>query len=227
MSHSGANWKAVDPRWAEVDGLIAERLLGEDEALSSCLQASAAAGLPDIAVSAAQGRFLQMLVEMLGAQRVLEIGTLGGFSTIHLARGLFPGGEVQTLEHRADYARVAAHNLRAAGLGDRVEIHVGKALDLLPGLEGPFDLAFIDADKGNNAAYVDHALRMARPGSLIVVDNVVRQGNILDPAPDDDSAIASRALYDHVAQQPRLRGTALQTVGDKGWDGMMLLRVTE
>ena len=218
-----ANWKPVDPRWTGVDALIEDRLLGDDEALAACLEASAAAGLPDIAVSAAQGRFLQILVELTGARRVLEIGTLGGYSTIHLARGL---GEVVSLECDAEYADVARGNIERAGLADRVTVLTGAALDLLPELDGPFDLAFIDADKVNNAAYVDHALRLSRPGALIVVDNVVRDGNVLDPAQGDESAIASRALYDHVAAHARLDGTALQTVGSKGWDGMMFLRVT-
>ena len=221
-----ANWKPVDPRWTGVDALIDDRLLDADDALAACLEASTAAGLPDIAVSAAQGRFLQMLVELMGARRVLEIGTLGGYSTIHLARGLGEGGEIVTLERDANYAEVARGNIERAGVADRVRVLTGAALDLLPDLDGPFDLAFIDADKVNNAAYVDHALRLSRPGSLIVVDNVVRDGNVLDPAEGDESAIASRALYEHVAGHARLDGTVLQTVGSKGWDGMMFLRVS-
>ena len=225
MMSGQAGWKPVDERWAAVDALIEERLLGEDDALAACLAASAEAGLPDIAVSPAQGRFLQMLVELSGARRVLEIGTLGGYSTICLGRGLADGGEVISLEREASYAELARNSIARAGLSDRVRVETGQALDLLPGLEGPFDLVFIDADKVNNIAYVDHAVRLGRVGTLILVDNVVRDGTILDPAKDDDSATASRALYDHVAADPKLRATALQTVGSKGWDGIMLLQV--
>lgn len=220
-----AGWKAVDDGWQAVDGFIADRLLPEDPVLAECLERCSAAGLPDIAVSPAQGRFLQMLVALSGARRVLEIGTLGGYSTIHLARGLALGGQLVTLEAQASFAQVALANFRAAGLADRIELHIGGALTNLPGLTGPFDLTFIDADKPNNCAYVDHALHLSRPGALIVVDNVVREGTVLEPADDDESAIGTRALYAHVFQHARLEATALQTVGGKGWDGMMFLRV--
>jgi predicted O-methyltransferase YrrM len=220
-----AGWKAVDEAWQAVDQFIADRLLPDDPALAECLARCSAAGLPDIAVSAAQGRFLQMLAAMSGASRVLEIGTLGDYSTIHLARGLAEDGQVVTLEAQGTFAAVARANFRAAGLGERIALHVGEALTSLPALTGPFDLTFIDADKPNNCAYVDHALRLSRPGALIVVDNVVREGTVLEPADDDESAIGTRALYEHVFQHPRLEATALQTVGGKGWDGMMFLRV--
>lgn len=220
-----AGWKAVDERWQAVDHFVAARLLPDDKVLDDCLARCEAVGLPDIAVSAAQGAFLQMMVTLTGARRVLEIGTLGGYSTIHLARGLAEGGRVVTLESQASFAEVALANFRAAGLAERIELRVEEALVTLPNLTGPFDLAFIDADKPSNCAYVDHALRLSRPGSLIVVDNVVREGTILDPPDDDESAIGTRALYEHVSHQDRLEATALQTVGGKGWDGMMFLRV--
>ena len=220
-----AGWKQVDPDWAAVDGLIEETLLGEDAVTARAAQHNARAGLPNIAVSPAQGRFLQMLCELGGAKRVLEVGTLGGYSTLFLARGVGEGGEVVTLEARKAYARVAQENFDASGFGERITLHIGAALKSLAGLDGPFDLIFIDADKPNNVNYVEGALRLSRPGSLIIVDNVVREGNILDPSDDDESAAGTRALYEHVKGHPRLEATALQTVGAKGWDGMMFLKV--
>ncbi|WP_128892398.1 O-methyltransferase [Erythrobacter sp. HKB08] len=222
-----AGWKAVDPKWSAVDGLVEDVLLEDDAELAACIARSKEAGLPDIAVSPAQGRFLQMLVELTGATRVLEIGTLGGYSTLHLARGVGEGGSVVTLEARKTYAAVAQANFDASAAGGRVEMQIGAALKSLAKLEGPFDLTFIDADKPNNCNYVDHALRLSRPGALIIVDNVVREGNILDPAEDDESAKGTRALYHYVAAEPRLEATVLQTVGEKGWDGMMFLKVTD
>ncbi|WP_284125170.1 O-methyltransferase [Parerythrobacter aestuarii] len=205
--------------------MIESTLLGEDEATAQAARHSAASGLPDIAVSPAQGRFLQMVCELIGARRVLEIGTLGGYSTLFLARGVGVGGEVVTLEAKKTYAKVAQENFDASGLGDRITMHIRAALKSLADLDGVFDLTFIDADKPNNVNYVEHALCLSRPGSLIIVDNVVREGNILDPAEGDESAKGTRALYEHVKDHPRLEATALQTVGAKGWDGMMFLRV--
>jgi predicted O-methyltransferase YrrM len=220
-------WKSVEQGWQAVDDLIGAKLLGDDPVLADCLARSHAAGLPDIAVSAPQGRLLELLAAATGARRILEVGTLGGFSTILLARGAGPEGRVTTLELLPEYARVARGNLAAAAVGDRVEVIEGPALDNLARLEGPFDLTFIDADKVNNCAYVDHAVRLSRAGALIVVDNVVRQGHVVAPDPADDSAVGTRALYDHVRDHPRLAATAIQTVGSKGWDGLMVARVLE
>ena len=219
-----AGWKAVEHKWAAVDALVGETLLGEDPVLAACLADSRAAGLPDIAVSPTQGKFLQLLVAASGAKRVLEVGTLGGFSTIFLARGAGAGGQVVSLELSPDYAEVARANIARAAPPAAVEVRVGPALGSLPKVEGPIDFAFIDADKVNNANYVDHAVRLARPGALIVVDNVVREGRVLDPQ-GDESAEATRRLYDHVGNHPRLDASALQTVGAKGWDGLMIARV--
>ena len=219
-----AGWKGVEPGWAQVDALIEATLVREDAALAACRRRSAERGLPDIAVSAAQGAFLQLLAQVTGARLVLEVGTLGGYSMIWLARGVGEGGEVISLEVDPGHAETARENLREAGLAAAVTVITGAALDTLPRLEGPFDLAFIDADKVNNAAYVEHAVRLSRPGALVIVDNVVREGRILD-ASADEAARATRALYDRVAVHPRLEATVLQTVGNKGWDGLMLARV--
>jgi predicted O-methyltransferase YrrM len=220
----GPGWKAVDRRWSAVDALIEESLLGEDPDLAACLADSRAAGLPDIAVSPAQGKFLQLLVAASGSRRVLEVGTLGGFSTIFLARGAGEGGRIVSLELDPAHAEVARANIARAAPPAAVEVRVGPALETLPRVEGPIDFAFIDADKVNNARYVDHALRLARPGALIVVDNVVREGRVLDPQ-GDEAAEATRRLYDHVGGLDRLDPTALQTVGAKGWDGLLIARV--
>lgn len=220
-----AGWKRVDDAWTVVDALIENSLLEKDAALENCLSNSREAGLPDIAVSAAQGRFLQLLAELMAAKSVLEIGTLGGYSTIFLARGVGEGGTVTTLECESEYTAVALQNIESAGVSDRVEVIEGAALDILSNLTGPFDLTFIDADKVNNCAYVEHAVRLSRSGALIIVDNVVREGNILDPAPDDESAIGTRAVYDLIGSYSQLEATAFQTVGSKGWDGMLLARV--
>jgi len=216
---------SIEQAWHAVDALIGDTLVPLDEVLSACLERSRAAGLPDIAVSPAQGKFLQLLVTASGACNVLEIGTLGGFSTIFLARGLTAGGRVVSLEANPDYAAVARENFEAAALADRVDVIAGRALETLPGLKGPFDFFFIDADKAGNCDYVDHAVRLASPGALIIVDNVVRAGAILDPKPGDLGAQGSRRLYDHVAGHASLDATVLQTVGAKGWDGMLLARV--
>lgn len=220
-----AGWKSVDPAWTAVDDLIDETLIGDDPVTAACALRNAEAGLPDIAVSPAQGCFLQMLCELMGARRVLEVGTLGGYSTLFLARGVGEGGSVLTLEAKKSFAAVAQQNFDLCGFGDRIDLHVGAAMKSLAKLDGPFDLTFIDADKPNNVNYVEHALRLSRPGSLILVDNVVREGNVLDPAEDDESAKGTRELYDHVRGHSRLDATALQTVGAKGWDGMMFLKV--
>lgn len=219
-----ADWKSVDPAWEQVDALIEHALLKPDPVLDFALQNSAKSGLPDIAVSATQGKFLQMLVQISGAKRILEVGTLGGYSTIWLARGTSRDGTVLSIEAEHDYAAVAWQNIENANLDRKVEIRVGQALDVLDLLTGPFDFTFIDADKVNNINYVEAALRLSQPGAVIVVDNVVRQGDILDP--QDESAIGTRELYEHLLNHPRLDATAVQTVGSKGWDGLLMARIT-
>ena len=213
---------APDPRWADVDGYVADRLFGPDEALAAALAANAAGGLPDIDVSPAQGRMLHLLARMAGARRILEVGTLGGYSTIELARALPPDGRLVTLELEPLHADVARRNILRAGLWDKVDVLVGPAADTLATLEGPFDFVFIDADKPSNVTYLREALRLTRPGATIVVDNVVREGKVLDADSDDPRVTGTRALFDAVAAEPRLTATVVQTVGMKKWDGFLL-----
>jgi predicted O-methyltransferase YrrM len=212
--------------WTAVDAYICDRLVGADAALDEALRANAAGGLPAIDVSAPQGKLLHLLARSIGARRILEVGTLGGYSTIWLARALPADGRLVTLELEQKHADVAAANLARAGLRERVDIRVGPALDTLPKLEsegaGPFDLAFIDADKPNNANYFAYALKLSRPGSLIVVDNVVRNGAVADAASSDENVKGARALFDALAAEPRVTATAIQTVGSKGWDGFAI-----
>ncbi|WP_431970304.1 O-methyltransferase [Nocardia sp. bgisy134] len=216
--------------WADVDAYLVDNLV-RDPDTTAALAANAAAGLPAIDVSAAQGKFLSLLARSTGAQRVLEIGTLGGFSTIWLARAVGKSGRVITLEYEPRHAEVARANVDEAGVGDRVDIRVGAALDSLPVLEAeesePFDLVFIDADKVNNSNYVRWALRLTRPGSVIIVDNVVRGGAVADDASDDPMVRASRELVEMLAAEPRVDATVLQTVGAKGWDGFAYAVVNE
>jgi predicted O-methyltransferase YrrM len=219
--------------WQAVDDYISERLLGPDPALSAALEANAAGGLPPIDVSAAQGRMLHLFARMLGARRVLEVGTLGGYSTICFARALQTnggeGGQVVTLEIDPHHAEVARGNIDAAGVGSLVDIRVGPAIDslkaMIAGGEQPFDLVFIDADKQSNADYVGAALDLTRPGSAIVVDNVIRDGKVIDAASGDGMVQGTRRLYDYLHGEARLDCTAVQTVGSKGWDGFMLALV--
>jgi len=212
--------------WGEVDAWIAEHLIGDDTALGAALARNAAEGLPAIDVSAAQGKLLHVLARSIGAWRILEVGTLGGYSTTWLARALPGHGVLVTLEIDPHHAEVAQANLGAAGVGDKVEIRVGAALQTLSHMEaegeGPFDLVFIDADKPNNVAYLKAALALARPGGLIVVDNVVREGRVIDAASTDPAVLGTCALFDAVAAEPRLTATAIQTVGAKGWDGFLI-----
>ncbi|OFW71914.1 MAG: methyltransferase [Alphaproteobacteria bacterium RBG_16_64_48] len=218
--------KTWDATWDAVDRFIADHLLENDPALQAALEASEAAGLPAINVAANQGKLLMLLAQAISARRILEIGTLGGYSTIWLARGLAPGGRLVTLEANPAYAEIARANIARAGIGETVEVRVGRAQDTLPGLEGPFDLIFIDADKPNTPDYFQWALRLARPGSLIVVDNVVRQGAVLDAASGDANVQGMRRFFELAATDPRVSGTALQTVGAKGHDGLAILLVT-
>jgi len=215
-----------NPGWSAVDTYIADRLLGDDPALSAALAANAAGGLPDIDVSPAQGRMLHLFARMTGARRVLEIGTLGGYSTIELARALPGDGKLISLEIDPHHADVARSNVAKAGLRDRVDIRTGPALDSLRAMiaanEDPFDFVFIDADKQNNPAYVRAALAMSRPGTTIVVDNVIREGGVLDVASGDERIRGTRALFDAVGAEKRLTATAVQTVGVKKWDGFLI-----
>ncbi|WP_433561164.1 O-methyltransferase [Nocardia sp. CA-151230] len=208
--------------WAEVDRYLVETLVGDED--SETLRANATAGLPAIDVSPPQGKFLYLIAKSVQARRVLEVGTLGGYSTTWLARAVGKAGRVVTLEYEPKHAEVARHNLDRAGVRERVDIRVGAALDSLPVLAEeqpePFDLVFIDADKVNNANYVRWALRLTRPGSVIIVDNVVRNGGIADAASADAAVRASREVIELIAAEPRLDGTVVQTVGGKGWDGV-------
>lgn len=210
----------------DIDSFLDSTLIGDDPALSAAVAASNAAGLPRIAVSAQQGKFLCLLAGAMQARRILELGTLGGFSTIWLARGAGPQGRVVTLEYEPRHAAVARANLQRAGVADRVEVVVGAALETLPTLTGdPFDLVFIDADKQNNAAYLEWAVRFARPGALIIVDNVIRDGQVLSAESDDARVAATRATLQLMGRHPHLDTAAIQTVGAKGWDGFAIAAV--
>ncbi len=213
-----------NPTPEDVDDFLNNTVVGDDPALSAAVQASDAAGLPQIAVSAQQGKFLSLLAGAIQARRILEIGTLGGFSTIWLARGAGPQGSVVTLEYEPRHAEVARANLERAGVADRVEVIVGAALDTLPNLKGPFDLVFVDADKENYVAYLHWAVRLARPGALILADNVIRQGQVLDPQ-DSAQARAVRETLQLMGEHPQLDTAVIQTVGAKRWDGFALALV--
>ena len=216
--------------WNTVDEYFGQTVAPSDPALDAALAASDAAGLPQIAVSPPQGKLLQLLARIRGARSILEIGTLGGYSTICLARALPEGGRLISLEFSPKHAEVARGNISAAGLAELVEVRVGAALESLPKLQaegvGPFDLVFIDADKANNPHYVRWALELSRPGTLIIVDNVVRGGRVGDPANQDADVLGTRAALELIAAEPRLDGTAVQTVGVKGYDGFALALVT-
>jgi predicted O-methyltransferase YrrM len=221
--------KSQDTNWDAIDAYIAENFLEEDPALDAALAASAAAGLPAIQVAPLQGKLLMMLATVMGARRILEIGTLGGYSTIWLARGLADGGRVITLELDPGHAEVARKNFENAGLADRIEVRVGAALDTLAALHaegaGPFDLIFIDADKPSTPDYFDWAVKLARKGTLIIVDNVVREGAILAAQSENKHVKGLRGFYARVAADPRVTATAIQTVGNKGHDGLAIVWV--
>ncbi len=218
-----------EPLWSAVDEYFAEALIPYDAALEGALQASDAAGLPSIAVAPHQGKLLYLLAKMIGARRILEVGTLGGYSAIWLARALPAGGRLISLELDPHHAATARANLQAAGLGDRSEVRVGRGVDLLADIEresgDPFDLVFIDADKPSNPAYLTSALKLTRPGSLIVVDNVVRGGKVVDTGGRDPNVEGVRKLTAMLSREPRVEATALQTVGSKGYDGLIVARV--
>jgi len=212
--------------WTAVDEYICERLLAPDSALDAAAAASEAAGLPPIAVTANQGKLLELLVRIHGAQRVLELGTLGGYSTIWLARGLPAGARLVTLELDPGYAAVASENIARAGLSGVIDLRVGPALETLAAMhadgEEPFDLIFIDADKQNYPGYLEWSLKLSRPGTVLIGDNVVRAGGIIDPANDDAVVQGVRGFYELLADEPRVDATAVQTVGGKGHDGFAL-----
>jgi predicted O-methyltransferase YrrM len=216
-------------RWTMVDEWLAARVVGDDPALDAAAAANAAAGLPPIDVSPLHGRMLELLARLQGASSILELGTLGGYSTICLARALPPDGRLVSLEANPAYAEVARANVARAGLASLVEVRVGPALETLPGVAadglGPFDLVFIDADKESTPEYFRRALELTRPGSLIVTDNVVRGGSVA--APDgDERAAAMRRFVELLAAEPRVSATVIQTVGSKGYDGFALALVT-
>jgi len=212
--------------WDAVDAYFTKTLVAPDSALEEALKANAEAGLPSIDVAPNQGKFLHLLALTKGAKRILEVGTLGGYSTIWLARALPAGGRLVTLEVSPKHAAVARENLDRAGFADTVEIRVGPAAGSLAQLHGegvqPFDMIFIDADKPNNAVYLDWALKLAERGTLIVTDNVVREGAIADAASDDPAVTGTRAMFERMGAEPGLSATAIQTVGSKGHDGFAM-----
>jgi predicted O-methyltransferase YrrM len=218
-----------EQQWSAVDDYINDLVVRPDEALDRALTATADAGMPAIAVSAAQGKLLHLIARMISAQRVLEIGTLGGYSTIWMARALPPGGRIISLELNPEHAAVASANLEHAGLGVSAEVRVGAALATLPALAAenpePFDLVFIDADKANIPEYFEWGLKLSRPGGVVIVDNVIRNGAVLDSSGRDPSVAGVRRLNDLLASRPDLEATTIQTVGSKGYDGFTLAMV--
>ena len=216
-------------RWEEVDAYLADTLLPRDDALTDALAASAAAGLPAIQVSPPQGRLLEMLARAIGARRILEIGTLGGYSTLWLARGITSGGKLITLEYDPKHAEVARANFARAGRSSAIDLRVGAALDLLPQLErehaGPFNLIFVDADKVNLPDYFTWSVRLSRPGTLIVIDNVIREGEVVNAESADAAVQGVRRMNERIAKEPRVSATAIQTVGGKGYDGLAFVLV--
>jgi predicted O-methyltransferase YrrM len=215
--------------WNSVDEFVGETLLDSDPVLEAALKASADGGLPPIAVSPPQGRFLQLLARIHGARSILELGTLGGYSTILLARALPPDGRLVTLELNGDYAEVARANIERAGLSERVELRVGPAQaglqELIAQGAGPFDLVFIDADKSSTPTYFELSLKLVRPGGIILVDNVVRDGALVDPDTEDKGAIGMRRFHELAGRQAGVQATTIQTVGLKGYDGFTLVLV--
>lgn len=210
--------------WERVDAYFAETLVGHDDALEQAVEVQNDAGLPAIEVAPVNGKFLHLLARISGARRVLEIGTLGGYSTIWLARALPDDGLVVTIEAEPRNAEVARGNLDRAGVGGKVEIRIGRAADVLPTLDAaePFDLVFIDADKESNTIYLDWAARLGRPGTVVVVDNVGRGGQVADPAATRSDVVGTRAGLAMLGADPRFDATALQTLDAKGWDGVAI-----
>lgn len=222
------DYPSADPvRWSAVDDYFADLLAPSDAHLRAALVENSGSGLPPADVSATQGKMLALFARMVGAKRILEIGTLGAYSTIWIARALPPEGKVVTIEFNPAHAEVARRNIERAGLGNAIDLHIGKALDVLPTLTGPFDLIFIDADKPNNPHYIRWALKLARPGTAIIGDNVVRGGAVIDSTSEDANVKGVREFLDIIANERRLDATAIQTVGEKGWDGFSLAIVRE
>jgi predicted O-methyltransferase YrrM len=217
--------------FAEVDRFIGETIVPEDETLREAVAVAEAAGLPSIQVSPPQGKLLQQLAWLVGAKQILEFGTLGGYSAILMARALPADGRLITLEAEPGYAEVARASIERAGVGDKVEVRVGPALEALPVLEqreaGPFDLVFIDADKVNTPNYFAWALEHTRPGGVIVADNVVRGGTLADSGSGDERVVAQRRLHEMLAAEPRVSATTIQTVGIKGYDGFLIALVRD
>lgn len=215
--------------WNAVDAYVVDKLIGPDPALDAALAGNRQAGLPPIDVSPPHGKLFHLMARMIGARRILEIGTLGGYSTILFARAVPLDGQVVTLEVDPAHAEIARRNIERAGLAARVDLRLGAALETLPKIaaEGgaPFDLVFIDADKRNNAAYLDWALRLTRRGSLIIADNVVWNGALLGGERDNEGGRGGRAIFDRIAGEPRISATGIQTVGIKGWDGFVVALV--
>lgn len=208
--------------WSAVDDYIGNTLIRQDYALEAALEESRAAGLPPYNISAPQGQFLHILVRSVNARRILEIGTLGGYSTIWMANALPEKGKIVTLEVDESCARVARRNFERAGVANKVEMIFGRALETLPAIAGPFDLVFIDADKQNNPDYFQWAMKYIRPGGVIIVDNVVREGTVIDEDSDNASVIGTRRLNEMIAAEPRVTATVVQTVGSKGYDGFLI-----
>jgi predicted O-methyltransferase YrrM len=212
--------------WSAVDDFLVAKLVKPDAALNQALIDSDRGGLPAINVSPCHGKLLNLIARMIGARRILEIGTLGAYSTIWLARALPSSGRLITLEFSQKHADIARVNIERAGLRDRVDIRVGRALDLLPVIaresSEPFDLIFMDADKESNRDYLGWAVKLARPGSVIITDNVVRDGRVIDGASRDPMVVGTRRFLDALADEPRVSATAIQTVGSKGWDGLTI-----
>jgi predicted O-methyltransferase YrrM len=229
-TESGSSVTASETeKWTEVDRFLSDTLIAPDQIMESALESSRAAGLPAISVSPNQGKLLELLARMLDARSILEIGTLGAYSTIWLARGMRPGGHLITLEADPAHAAVARANIARAGLESVIELRLGSASDTLPRISadrlGPFDLIFIDADKKNIPSYFEWALRLSRPGSVIVVDNVVRDGRVIDSSSDDPDIQGVRRFLAMAGSNPNLSATAIQTVGLKGYDGFAIVRV--
>ncbi|WHQ73322.1 O-methyltransferase [Pantoea sp. Lij88] len=209
-------------KWAQVDAWFSEKLAPQDPELINALNNNAQQGLPTHDVSALQGKMLSLFIQMSRAAHVLEIGTLGGYSTLWMAKALPPKGSVTTIEFNKHHAEVARQNISNAGLSERVSLHIGAALDVLPTLKGPFDLIFIDADKVNNPHYLEWAIRLSQPGTVIVGDNTVRGGSVIDDESRNPNVTGLRKFIQMISEDTRLDATAIQTVGEKGWDGFVM-----
>ena len=219
--------KEILPVWKDVDRYVTEQFIPPDDALTAATCSSDEAGLPSIAVSAPQGKWLNLLARAIGAKRILEIGTLGGYSGIWLARALPQGGRLTTLELERKHADVALANFKRAGVADRIDLNVGPAVETLPKLTGPYDLIFIDADKPGYTEYFQWSVKLSRPGTLIIADNVVRAGAVADPKSKDEMVRGIQRFNAAVAAERRVTTTVLQTVGVKGYDGFAVMLVTE